>query len=81
MENTNINNIEAMVTDIPMEDVVHTMPKAGKYIGGGLAVGVVALAAVVAKKMYDARKAKKELRQPEEEIVVEPEQVEEVVAK
>lgn len=81
MENTNINNIEAMVTDIPMDDVVHTMPKAGKYIGGGLAVGAMALVAVVVKKVYDAHKAKKELRQPEEEIVVEPEQVEEVVAK
>lgn len=34
-----------------------------------------------AKGAFAKWKAKKELRQPEEEIVVEPEQVEEVVAK
>lgn len=49
-------------------------------IGAGLTLAVGA-GVKFGKKAIANWKAKKELRQPEEEIVVEPEQVEEVAAK
>ena len=49
-------------------------------IGAGLACAVGA-GVKLGKKVYAAYKAKKELRQPDKEILVESEDLEEVVAK
>ena len=81
MENNIMNEgIETMVEDIVVDEVINKAPGIGKYIGTGAGVvAVVAAIAWVGKKIYDGHKAKKELRQPDKEINVEAEQVEEVV--
>lgn len=81
MENNIINeNIEVMVEEIAADEIVNT-GIGMKYAKGGLVVAAVAAAAVLAKKGYDMYKTKKALRQPDKEIIVEDEAIEEVVTE
>lgn len=83
MENYEIMNegIEAMVEDIVVDEVVNKGIGMNKYAKFGLGTAAVAAVAVLIKKGYDMYKSKKELRQPEKEIVVEAEDVEAVVTE
>ena len=81
MENNEIMNYEVndvMNADVVVEDgsnVAETIFKMA--IGAGVAAAGVAVVKLV-KGAADKWKAKKELRQPDKEIIVEAEQVEEV---
>lgn len=80
MENNIMNEgMDVMVEEIVADEVVVKAPDIVKNIGkgAGIVAGVAAVAWAV-KKIYDGYQAKKELRQPDKEIVVEAEQVEEV---
>jgi hypothetical protein len=83
MENTEIMNeaMDAMIEDVVVEEVVGKANKMNLVLKGGLVAAAVAVAAVLAKKGYDAYKAKKALRQPDNEIDVDAEDVEEVVVE
>ena len=78
-----MENNEIMNEGIEMVEDVVVVKTPGIGIGAGLLIGagvIVAVCATVklAKKAYDAHKAKKELRQPDEEIEVDPEDLVEV---
>lgn len=82
MENNEVMN-EVMDTVIE-EVVVDNAPVKGT----GMTVAIVAVATLAVgagvallKKAYDKRKAKKALRQPDQEIIVEAEDIEEVVVE
>lgn len=82
MENTIINeNIEAMVEEIAADEIVNTGIGMNKYAKGGFVIAAVAAVAMLGKKAYDVYKTKKELRQPDKEIVVEAEAIEEVATE
>lgn len=81
MENNIMNEgMDVMVEEIVADEVIVKGPDIIKNIGKGAGVvaGVAAFAWVV-KKIYDGYQSKKELRQPDNEIIVEAEQVEDVV--
>lgn len=80
MENNEIMNYEEIEV---VNDAVVADEKTGNGAGVAMLIGagvVLAVGAGVAlgKKAIAAFKAKKELRQPDKEITVEPEQIEEV---
>ena len=83
MENNEIMNYEDIEI---MDDAVEVSEGSGvstgvaMLIGAGLTLAVTAGVKLV-KKGIAAYKAKKELRKPDKEICVEPEDVAEVVAK
>lgn len=83
MENTEIMKeaMDTVIEDVVVEEVVANGNNMNQILKGGLVVAAVAAAAVLAKKGYDAYKAKKALRQPDKEIVVEAEEIEEVVVE
>lgn len=82
MENNEIMN---EVMDTVIEEVaVDKVPVKGT----GMTVAIVAMATLavgagvaLAKKAYDKHRAKKALRQPDQEIIVEAEDLEEVVVE
>ena len=82
MENNELMNVEEIEV---MDDVVVAEEKSGIGTGGAMLIGaglVLAVSAgikLVKKKLAD-RKAKKELRTPDHEILVEDEDIEEVAA-
>lgn len=81
MENNEIMNyeeIEVMDDEIVADGGSSVGTGVAMLIGAGLALAVGAGAKLV-KKGIAAYKAKKELRQPDKEIIVEPEEVAEVV--
>ena len=84
MENNEIMNFEAndvMNDDVVAEggsSVVETIVKMA--IGAGVAAAGVAVVKLV-KGAADKWKSKKELRQPDKEIIVEAEQIEEVAVE
>ena len=83
MENNEIMNyedIEVMDDAIVAEEGNGIGTGIAMLIGAGLACAVGA-GVKLGKKVYAAYKAKKELRQPDKEILVESEYLEEVVAK
>ena len=79
------NEIMNEVMDTVIEDVVgDTIPAKGTGTTVAIVAGVtlaVGAGVKLAKKGVAWIKAKKELRQPEEEIIVEPEDVVEVTSK
>ena len=80
MENNIMNEgMDVMVEEIVADEVVNVGIGMNKYAKGGLVIAAAAAVAVLVKKGYDMYKAKKELRQPDKEIVVEAEEIEEVV--
>ncbi len=83
MANTeNMNEaMNTVIEDVVVEEVVGNGNNMNLVLKGGLAVAAVAVVAVLTKKGYDAYKAKKALRQPDKEIVVEAEDVETVVVE
>lgn len=82
MENNEIMN---EVMDTVIEDVVvDTVPAKGTGMTVAIVAGVtlaVGAGVVLAKKLYGKYKAKKEMRQPDKEIVVEDEELIEVVVE
>lgn len=83
MENTEIMKeaMDTVIEDVVVDEVVGNGNNMNLVLKGGLAVAAVAAVAFLAKKGYDAFKAKKALRQPDKEIVVEAEEIEEVVVE
>lgn len=83
MENTEIMKeaMDTVIDDVVVDGVVANGNGMNMILKGGFVVAAVAAVAVLAKKGYDAYKAKKELRQPDKEIVVEAEDLAEVTAK
>lgn len=83
MENNEIMNyeeIEVMDEPIVADNGSSLGTGAAMLIGAGLAFAVGA-GVKLGKKVYAAIKAKKELRKPDKEVLVEPEDLEDVVAK
>lgn len=83
MENNEIMNYEeneVMVTDVVADGGSSIGTAAAMAIGAGLAFAIGA-GVKLAKKGVAAWKSKKELRQPDKEIIVEAEQVEEVATE
>jgi hypothetical protein len=83
MENNEIMNyeeIEIMDDQIVADDGSGIGTGIAMLIGAGLAFAVGG-AVKLGKKAYAAYKAKKELRQPDKEILVEPEDCEEIAAQ
>lgn len=83
MENNEIMNyedIEVMNDEVVADEGTGIGAGIGMLIGAGLTLAVGA-GVKLAKKLYADHKAKKELRQPDEAIEVEPEDVEAVAAK
>jgi hypothetical protein len=86
MEELTMENIKNEVMNEAMENVIEdvvvdgVVAKANMHpaLKGGLAVAAVAAIALLVKKGYDAHKEKTALRQPDKEIIVEPEDVMEV---
>lgn len=83
MENTEIMKeaMDTVIEDVVVEEVVANGNNMNQILKGGLVVAAVAAVAVLAKKAYDHHKAKKALHQPDKEIVVEAEEIEEVVVE
>ena len=83
MENTEIMNeaMDTVIENIVVEEVVPKGNNMNLAIKGSLVVAAVAAIAVLAKKGYDAYKAKKGVRQPDKEIIVEAEDLAEVTAE
>ena len=83
MENTEIMKeaMDTVIEDVVVDEVIANGKNMNMILKGGLAVAAVAAVAVLAKKGYDAYKAKKELRQPDKEIIVEAEDLAEVTAE
>lgn len=80
MENNEIminEEIEAMDDHIVADDGASVGTGVAMLIGAGLAVAVGAVVKL-GKKAYVAYKAKKELRKPDKEILVEPDEIEDV---
>lgn len=78
MENEIMNEgIETMVEEIVVDDAPGVSTGVVALVCAGLTLAVGA-GVVLAKKAYAAHKAKKELHQPDEEIEVDPEDVEAV---
>lgn len=83
MENNEIMNfedIDVMTEEIVADEATGMSAGVGMLIGAGLTLAIGA-GVKLAKKLYANYKAKKELRQPDEAIEVEPEDVEAVAAK
>ena len=82
MENNEIMNegMETVIEEVVMDEPVGIGTGKAMLIVTGLTLAVGA-GVVLGKKLYTAYKAKKELRQPDKEVVVEPEDVEEVTLK
>lgn len=83
MENTEIMNeaMDAVIEDVVVDEVVVKANKMNLVLKGGLVAAAVAVVAVLAKKGYDAYKAKKALHQPDKEIIVDDEDIEEVAVE
>ena len=83
MENTEIMKeaMDTVIEDVVVDEVIANGKNMNMILKGGLAVAAVAAVAVLAKNGYDAYKAKKELRQPDKEIIVEAEDLAEVTAE
>lgn len=83
MENIEIKNeaMNAMIEDVVVEEVVANGNNMNQILKGGLVVAAVAAGAFIVKKVYDHHKAKKALHQPDKEIIVEAEDVEEVTVE
>ena len=83
MENNEVMNyeeIEVVNDEIVADEGTGIGTGVAMLIGAGLTLAVGA-GIKLGKKAYAAIKAKKELRKPDKEIQVEPEDVNEVVAK
>lgn len=83
MENNNefINEgMEVIIEDVVADEATGMNPGVAVLIVAGVAAAVGA-GVVLAKKAYAAYKAKKELRKPDAEVLVEPEDLEDVAAK
>lgn len=83
MENNEImeyENIDVMDDTVMEDEGTGVGAGVAMLIGAGLTLAVGA-GVKLAKKAYAAYKAKKELHQPDKEIIVEDEDLEEVVAK
>jgi len=83
MENNEIMNyeeIEVMDNDVVADDATGVGTGVAMLIGAGLTLAVGA-GVKLAKKLYTDYKAKKELRQPDKEINVDPEDVDAVATK
>lgn len=83
MENNNefINEgMEVIIEDVVADEATGMNPGVAVLIVAGVAAAVGA-GVVLAKKAYAAHKAKKELRKPDAEVLVEPEDLEDVAAK
>lgn len=83
MENNEIMNYEDIEV---MDDVVVEEEGSGIGTGGAMLIGAGVALAVGAgiklvKKAIAKHKAKKELRQPDNEVIVDPEDVEYIAAK
>ena len=83
MENTEIMNeaMDTVIEDVVVDEVIAKGNNMNLVFKGSLVVAAVAAVAVLAKKGYDAYKAKKALHQPDKEIVVEAEDLAEVTAE
>lgn len=83
MENTEIMNeaMDAVIEDVVVDEVVVKANKMNLVLKGGLVAAAVAVVAVLAKKGYDAYKAKKALHQPDKEIIADDEDIEEVAVE
>ena len=80
MENNIMNeSMDTVFEEIVADEVVNTGVGMNKYAKIGLGGVAVAAAAMLIKKAYDFYKAKKELRQPDNETIVEDEDIAEVV--
>lgn len=82
MENNEIMNYEEIevMDDVEMNENAGIGTGVAMLIGAGLTFAAGA-AVKLGKKLYADFKAKKELRQPDKEITVEPEDVAKVVAE
>lgn len=83
MEDNNMNYEDDMMVmndEEVTDEGIHLGTGAGMLIGAGLTLAVTA-AIKLGKKAYTKIKAKKELRQPDEEIEPTDEQIHEVTAK
>ena len=83
MENNEIminEEIEVMDEPIVADNGSRLGTGTAMLIGAGLAFAVGA-GVKLGKKVYAAIKAKRELRKPDKEVTVEPEDIEDVVAK
>lgn len=76
----NYEDIEVMSDDVVAERGTGVGTGVAMLIGAGLALAVGA-GVKLGKKVYAAYKAKKELRKPNKEIIVEESDIEEVTAK
>lgn len=83
MENTEIMKeaMDTVIEDVVVDEVVANGKNMNMILKGGLVVAAVAAVAVLAKKGYDAYKAKQGPRQPDKEIIVEAEDLAKVVAE
>lgn len=83
MANTEIKNevMDAVIEDVVVEEVIAKPNVLNTVIKGGAVVAGIAAAAVVVKKIVDTYKAKKELRKPDKEIIVDEEDIETVVVE
>lgn len=83
MANTEIKNevMDAVIEDVVVDEVIAKPNMMNMVLKGGAVVAAVTAVAVLAKKGYDAYKAKKELRKPDKEIIVEEEDIETVVVE
>lgn len=80
MENNIINEGIEMVEEVVVDETAGIGAGAAMLIGAGLTFAVCA-GVKLAKKAYDAYKNKKALRQPDKEIIADPEDINEVAAK
>lgn len=83
MENTEIMKeaMDTVIEDVVVDEVVANGKNMNMILKGGFVVAAVAAVAVLAKKGYDAYKAKKELHLADKEIIVEAEDLAKVVAE
>ena len=81
METNNIinENMETVIEEFVADEVVNTGFGINKYAKIGLGGVAVAAAAWLIKKGYDFYKSKKELSQPDHEVIVDDAELAEVV--
>lgn len=72
---------DTVIEDVVVDEVIANGKNMNMILKGGLVTAAVAAVAWLTKKGYDAYKAKKELRQPDKEIVVEAEDLADITAE